>query len=74
MLALEVIAGWSSDVSWMYRGEQEVRRALADDPECGRAHSALAGIHFYRAQRAVPGEVERALALNPNDLAAYGWS
>ena len=74
MLALEVIAGWSSDVSWMYRGEQEVRRALADDPECGRAHSALAGIYFYQGRKElVPGEVERALALNPNDLAAYGW-
>jgi tetratricopeptide (TPR) repeat protein len=72
--ALQIITGWSSDVSLMYRAEEEVRRALSDDPECGRAHSAIAGVYFMQGRKElVPAEVERALALNPNDLAGYGW-
>ena len=73
-LALEVIAGFSADAQWLYRAEEELRRALRDDPECGRAHSALAGIYLLQGRKElVPAEVERALAVNPRDLAAWGW-
>jgi tetratricopeptide (TPR) repeat protein len=73
-VALEIIAGFSNDGSWFYRAEEELRRALRDDPQCGRAHSALAGIYLMQGRKElVPAEVERALALNPNDVAAWAW-
>jgi serine/threonine protein kinase/Flp pilus assembly protein TadD len=73
-LALEVIAGFSNDAQWFYRAEEELRRALRDDPDCGRAHSALAGIYLMQGRKElVPAEVDRALAVNASDMAAWGW-
>jgi tetratricopeptide (TPR) repeat protein len=73
-LALEIIAGFSNDAQWLYRAEEELRRALRDDPAGGRAHSALAGIYLMQGRKElVPAEIERALAVNASDLAAWGW-
>ena len=73
-LSLEVVAGFSNDSAWFFKAEEELRRALRDDPACGRAHSALAGIYLLQGRKElVPGEVAKALADNPHDAAASGW-
>ena len=73
-LSLEVVAGFSNDSAWFFRAEEELRRALRDDPACGRAHAALAGIYMLQGRKElVPGEVAKALAVNPHDPAAAGW-
>jgi len=73
-LGLEVVAGFSNDSAWFFRAEEEIRRALRDDPANGRAHSALAGIYLIQGRKElVPVNIERAFAANPNDLAAWGW-
>jgi tetratricopeptide (TPR) repeat protein len=72
--ALMFIGGQSNDSSWLYKAEDEIRRALQDDPASGRAHSALAGVYVAGSRKdLVPAEVEKALLGNPNDPAAYGW-
>jgi tetratricopeptide (TPR) repeat protein len=73
-LGLEVVAGFSNDSAWFFRAEEEIRRALRDDPANGRAHSALAGIYLIQGRKElVPVNIERAFAANPNDMAAWGW-
>jgi adenylate cyclase len=60
------------------RALEAARRAVALDPTSQLAHEALAQTHFHRHELdAFFAEVERALALNPNDamiLAALGRS
>ncbi len=71
---LMIIDGLSNDTSWLYQAEEEVRRALADDPNCGRAHSVLAGIYLFAGRKElIPGEVEKALRANPQDADARLW-
>ncbi len=73
-LALELIGGWSNDTTWMNRGEEEIRRALRDDPKSGRAHSALAGVYYSQGRMdLIEAEVAKALEVNPQDAAAAGW-
>ena len=73
-LAQEVFSGFSRDNTWVTRAEEELRRALRDDPQCGRAHSALAAIYLLQGRKELlPGELEQALAVSPNDPAALGW-
>jgi serine/threonine protein kinase/Tfp pilus assembly protein PilF len=72
--ALMFIAGQSNESTWLYKAEEEIRRALQDDSKNGRAHSALAAIYVVGGRKELaPAEVEKALQGNPNDLAAYGW-
>ena len=33
---LLVMTGYSNDAKWVYKAETELRRALEDDPDCGR--------------------------------------
>jgi len=72
MFAVEVLSGSSNDTNLFYRAEEEIRKALKDNPECGRAHSALATIYLYTGRKELaPGEVARALKDNPNDVTAF---
>ncbi|HEX9764571.1 MAG TPA: protein kinase, partial [Candidatus Acidoferrales bacterium] len=67
-------SGYSNDTSGLYKAEEEVRRALQDDPSAGHPHSVLAGIYLYQGRKElVPGEAEKALAANPDDLDARSW-
>jgi len=67
-------SGYSNDTSGLYTAEEELRRALQDDPSAGHPHSVLAGIYLYQGRKElVPGEVEKALAANPDDLEAKNW-
>ncbi len=71
---LMVDSGASNDSSWLYRAEEELRRALQDDPNGGRAHSALAAVYIMQGKKELaPAEVDQALKLNPKDLDAYNW-
>ena len=66
--------GESNDVGLLYRAEEEIRRALKDDPNSGRAHSALGIIYFYKGRMELArGEFELARKLNPGDLDADNW-
>jgi tetratricopeptide (TPR) repeat protein len=71
---LTVDIGESNDVGLLYRAEEEVRRALKDDPNSGLAHSALGIIYFYKGRMELArGEFQLARKLNPLDLNADIW-
>jgi tetratricopeptide (TPR) repeat protein len=72
--ALMFIGGLSNDSGWLYKAEEEIRRALQDDPKNARAHSALATVFLVGGRKElVPAEVRKALQDNAQDAAAYGW-
>ena len=69
-----LLEGTSNDSSVLYKGEEEIRRALRDDPGCGRAHSVLAVIYLLQGRKELlPGEVDKALKANPGDVTAHTW-
>jgi len=71
---LRLESGFSNDTALLYRAEEEIRRALEDDPSLGRAHSALAAVYFTQGRKElVPGETALALASNPDDHDAQIW-
>lgn len=72
--ALMFMGGQSNDSGWLYKAEDEIRRALQDDPKNGRAHSVLAGVYLVEGRKdLVPAEVGKALQANAGDRAAYSW-
>ena len=72
--SLALLQGDSNDPNWLYKGEEEARRALDDDPGAFVALSALAGIYYLQGRiELVPAVVERALAVNPNDPGTRMW-
>jgi serine/threonine protein kinase/Tfp pilus assembly protein PilF len=71
---LEIDSGSSNDSNWLYRAEQELRRALQDDPDSARAHASLAALYFYQGRKdLIPGEAKKALELNPNEVDGKIW-
>ncbi|TFG54305.1 MAG: serine/threonine-protein kinase [Candidatus Aminicenantes bacterium] len=71
---LEIDSGHSSDSSWLYKAEQELRRALQDDPDSASAHSSLAALYFFQGRKdLIPDEANKALALNPDGPDAKIW-
>lgn len=71
---LEIDSGYSNDTSWLYKAEQELRRALQDDPNSARAHSGLAALYFYQGRKElVSEEAQKALEINPNEVDAKIW-
>jgi tetratricopeptide (TPR) repeat protein len=69
-----VLQGDSVDPALLYQAEEDARAALRDDPNCGIAHSALAGIHYLRGRKdLLPSEVEAALKGNAEDATAHTW-
>jgi len=71
---LEIDAGFSNDSGYLYRAEEEIRRALGDDPDSARVHSSLAALYFYQGRKElVFDEAKKALAINPRDLDAKIW-
>jgi len=72
--AVMILAGESSDPNLLYKAEEEVRRALQDDPGCGRAHSVLAMVYLLQGRKELmPGEIDKALKANPDDVTAHSW-
>ena len=71
---LEIDSGYSNDSSRLYKAEQELRRALQDDPDSAHSHSALAALHLYQGRKdLIPEEAHKALSLNPNEIDAKNW-
>ncbi|MGH9670489.1 MAG: protein kinase domain-containing protein [Terriglobales bacterium] len=71
---LMIDGGFSNDTIWLYRAEEEERRTLKDDPNSGRAHSAMAAVYFYQGRKElVPSETDKALRANPKEEDAYIW-
>ncbi len=71
---LMVDSGASNDGSWLYKAEEELRRALQDDPNCTRVHSSLAAVYFHQGrQTSVAEEAQEALRADPNDVDARNW-
>lgn len=71
---LLIDSGQSNDTSLLYKAEEELRRALQDDPNCARAHSALASVYFYQGRKElVRVEAEKALELRPEEHDARIW-
>ena len=49
-LVARILNGRSNDARLYYQAESEVRRALQDDPRCGRAHSVLGLIYLLQGR------------------------
>ncbi len=63
---LMVTSGASNDSGWIYKAEEEIRAALAENPECGRAHSALAAVYYHQGRKEQSAqEARRAMDLDP---------
>ena len=71
---LPILVGESTDPNLLYKAEEQVHQALLDDPECGRAHSVLALVYLLQGRKdLIPGEIEKALKANPDDVTAHDW-
>jgi tetratricopeptide (TPR) repeat protein len=71
---LEIDSGYSNDTNWIYRAEQELHRALQDNPNSARAHSGLSAAYFYQGRKDLAfEEAKRALAIDPNEVDASIW-
>jgi tetratricopeptide (TPR) repeat protein len=74
MNVLMLISGQSNDSSLLYKTEEECRRALQDSPHNARAHSVLGGVFLIQGRLdLVPGETQKALEMNPKEVAALSW-
>jgi Tfp pilus assembly protein PilF len=66
--ALLIDSGMSNDSSWLYKAEAELQRALKDDPNSARAHSALAMVYLYQGRKELtPLEARKAMELDPGE-------
>ncbi|MGH8629248.1 MAG: tetratricopeptide repeat protein, partial [Burkholderiales bacterium] len=67
--------GFTNDPSVLYRAEEQLRRALRDEPDCGNAHGILAGVYLLQGRKElVPEELARADELKPNARSAEMWT
>jgi len=65
--------GYSNDTSWLYKAEEDLRRALQDDPRV-QAHGPLAAVYFTQGRKELAlAEVDKALKLKPDDTYALHW-
>ena len=71
---LEIDGGFSNDSTFLYKAEDELRRALKDDPNTVRVHSSLAALYWYQGQDdLMRQEVAKTLAIDPRDIEAKNW-
>ncbi len=71
---LMINSGYSNDAGWLYKAEEEARRALEDDPASGKAHITLAAVYLYHGRRDLAKRyLEKPLAANPHDVDALLW-
>jgi len=60
--------GYANDGTLLYKAEEELRRALQDDPALARAHAGFAFVYLMQGRKElVPAEVEQAEKTNPGD-------
>lgn len=71
---LQLDSGDAYDGGSLYRAEEELRRALRDDPKLVRAHAALGAVSLYLRRRDLAkAEIDEAVRLAPDDLTAVQW-
>jgi serine/threonine protein kinase/Flp pilus assembly protein TadD len=71
---LEIDTGYSNDSSFLYKAEDQLKKALQDDPNTSRARSGLAALYLYLGQKErMLQELEKALEINPDELDANNW-
>lgn len=71
---LEIDGGYSNDSAFLYKAEEQLRRALQDDPNSARVHASLAALYFYQGQKELMArEIEKALQHNPLEIDANNW-
>jgi len=68
---IQILLGESNDASVFYKADEELRRAVQEDPSLLDVHSELAGVAFMQ------GDKQRALAelnqLSARDPRDHGW-
>jgi tetratricopeptide (TPR) repeat protein len=68
---IQILTGESNDASLFYKADEELRRALQEDPSLLDVHAELAGVAFLQ------GDKQRALAelnqLSARDPRDHGW-
>jgi serine/threonine protein kinase/lipopolysaccharide biosynthesis regulator YciM len=71
---IAVEGGISNDSGDLYRAEQELRRALADDPGLLRGHNLLGAVHFFQGRFDLAlEENKKAEQLYPGEVAGLNW-
>jgi serine/threonine protein kinase/pimeloyl-ACP methyl ester carboxylesterase len=66
--------GFSNDNTWIYRAEEEIRKAMADDPNVARVYPALARIYLYQGRKELmPEALSRGEALDPQSEELAVW-
>ena len=69
---LEIDSGRSNDTIWLYKAEEQLRRALADDPNSARAHAVLGFVYYYQGRKdLIAQEAAKSIALDPNEKDGY---
>lgn len=64
--------GDTNDFGLLYKAEEELRRALRDDPHSAKAHASLSMVYFYRGRKDLAmEEVRTAIKTDPNDRELY---
>ena len=65
---LLIDSGLSNDPSLLYKAEEELRRALQDDPNSARAHAALSGVYLYQGRKELGAQAARkTIEMDPNE-------
>lgn len=65
---LMIDEGRSNDSTWLYKAEEEIRRALREEPNLALGHAHLAAVYTYQGRRELARqEAERALEIDPWD-------
>ena len=68
---LAIDSGYTNDSALLYSTEEEIRRALQDEPTLARAHTLFAYVYLMQGRKELmPAEIEKALRANPNDIQA----
>ncbi len=70
---LLIDSGLSNDTSWLYKAEEQLRRALQDDPNSARAHASLGIVYLYEGRKELlVQEARKTIELDPNEK--DGWT
>jgi serine/threonine protein kinase/Tfp pilus assembly protein PilF len=68
---LLLMTGYTSNIHELYRAEEELRPALADDPNSPHCHAVLASVYYFQGRfDLMHKEAEAAIRLDPQDTDA----
>lgn len=71
---IAVEGGFSNNPADIFRAEEELRRAIKENPDIARAHALLGAVHFYQGRLDLAGEEARkSLQVDSKDMAARVW-